>query len=168
MTVVRAARTACRHEVALLEDAIDGGEGGLEQALIPRGDRQDAMRQIDVFLTLGQCHNLVDLLGQHPMQRLFGAWREVGQAESLAGPLLPTNNAPVFDHQDRTTAPRRNTLLLGGLNHGEDFQFGLRFDPWAGYRSHEPPVVFFRRIASSTDRSAKVRSFAWSSSLRAS
>jgi hypothetical protein len=55
----------------------------------------------------------------------------------LAGPLLPTNNAPVFDHQDRATAPRRNTLLLGGLNHREDFQFGLLIELLIGY-SHEP------------------------------
>jgi hypothetical protein len=31
-----------------------------------------------------------------------------------------------------------------------DRQFDRLFDPVAGYRSHEPPVVFFRRMASST------------------
>ena len=102
------------------------------------------------------------------MQRLFGPGGQVGQVLPLARLLLPADDAPVGDHQDRTTAPRRNALLLGGLNHREDFQFGLRFEPLAGYRSHEPPVVFFRRIASSTDRSARARSFSWSSCLRAS
>ena len=168
VAVVGSARTAGGHQVLLLEDAVNRGERGLEEALIPSRDRQDAMRQIDVLLTLGHRHNLLDLLGQHPMQGLFGTRRQVGQALPLARLLLPADDAPVGDHQDRTTAAHRNTLLLGGLNHREDFQFGLRINPLPGYRTHEPPVVFFRRIASSTDRSARARSFSWSSCLRAS
>ena len=127
VAVVRSAGTPCGHQVPLLEDAVNGGEGGLKQALIPRRHRQDAMRQVHVFLTLGQRHNLVDLLGQNPMQWLFWARNEIGQRLALTGLLLPANDAPVFDRQKRTTAPRRNALLLGGLNHGEDFQFGLLF-----------------------------------------
>ena len=85
------------------------------------------MGQVHVFLTFGQRHNLVDLLRQDPMQRVFGAGAEVGQTLSLRGPLLPAHDAPVFDRQERTTATRRDALLPGGLNHGEDFQFGLLF-----------------------------------------
>ena len=85
------------------------------------------MRQVGMFLTLGQRHNLVDLLGQNPMQRVFGAGDEIGQRLALPGLLLPANDAPVFDRQERTGPTRRNALLLGGLNHGEDFQFGLLF-----------------------------------------
>jgi hypothetical protein len=62
---------------------------------------------------------------------------------SYVYPWLPTHDATMFDRQDQTTASRRNTLLLGGLNHREDFQFGLLADPLDGYRSHEPPLVFF-------------------------
>ena len=87
------------------------------------------MRQVHVFLTLGQCHNLVDLLGQNPMQRVFWARDEIGQRPSLTGLPLPANDAPVFDRQKRTGPPRRNALLLGGLNHGENFEFGLLFNP---------------------------------------
>ena len=46
---------------------------------------------------------------------------------SLTGLLLPANDAPGFDRQERTAVARRNALWLGGLNHGEDGQFGLRF-----------------------------------------
>ena len=35
----------------------------------------------------------------------------------------------------------------------------------SGYRSHEPPFVFFRRMASSTAWSARARSFSCSSAL---
>jgi hypothetical protein len=126
------------------------------------------MGQIDVLLARGHDHNLLDLLGQDPMQRFSRARGPVGQALPLARLLLPTNPAALFYRLDLKTAPRRHALLLGGLNHGEDFQFGLLVDPLTGYRSHEPPLVFFRRIASSTDRSARARSFSWSSVLMAS
>ena len=85
------------------------------------------MGQVDVFRLTGQRHNLVDLLRQNPMQRVLGAGAEIGQRLSLAGLRLPAHDAAVFDHQERTAAARRNALLLGGLNHGEDFQFGLLF-----------------------------------------
>jgi len=65
------------------------------------------MGQVDVLLTPGHHHNLVDLLGQNPVQCFFWAGRQVGQALSLTGPLLPANDAAMCDHQDRTTAPRR-------------------------------------------------------------
>ena len=165
---MRSAGTPCGHQVSLLEDAVNGGERGLKQALIPRRHRQDAMRQIGMLLTLGQRHNRVDLLGQNPMPRVLGAGEEIGQRLALPGLLLPANDAPVFDRQERTGPTRRNALLLGGRHHREDFQFGLRFDPQAAYRSHEPPFVFFRRIASSTDWSASARSLSWSSRLSAS
>ena len=85
------------------------------------------MGQVNVFLTLGQRHNLVDLLRQNPMQRRFWAGDEIGQRLSQASLLLPAKDAPVFDRQERTGPTRRNALLLGGLNHGEDGQFGLLF-----------------------------------------
>ena len=56
-----------------------------------------------------------------------GGFAEVGQTLSLTGLLLPANDAPGFDRQERTAVARRNALWLGGLNHGEDGQFGLRF-----------------------------------------
>ena len=59
------------------------------------------------------------------MQRVFGAGAEIGRRLSLAGQMLPAGDAPVFDRQERTTATGRDALLPGGLNHGEDFQFGL-------------------------------------------
>jgi HEAT repeat protein len=49
-----------------------------------------------------------------------------------------------------------------------DGHLDLRVDPVTGYRSHEPPFVFFRRMASSTDRSANARSFCCSSRLSSS
>ena len=85
------------------------------------------------------------------MQRLFWTRSPVGQALSLTGLVLPTNDATMIDRQEHTAVSYRNALLLGALNHCEDIQFGLLFDPLFGYRSHEPPFVFFRRIASSTD-----------------
>jgi len=77
---------------------------------------------------------------------------------------LPT----VGDQQQRATAPDGNAAVLSGIDHGEHGQFGLHVDPAAGYRSHEPPFVFFRRMASSTDWSAKARSFCVSSRLSSS
>ena len=127
VAIVRPAGTARRHQVPFLEDAVNGGERGLKAALIPRGHRQDAMGQVHIFLTLGQRHNLVDLLGQNPVQRLFWAGDEISQRLALTGLLLPAHDAPVFDRQERTGPTCRNALLLGGLNHGEDFQFGLLF-----------------------------------------
>ena len=85
------------------------------------------MGQVNVFLTLGQRHNLVDLLRQNPMQRVLGAGPKIGQTLSLPRLLLPANDAPVFDQEERTAVPRGHALLLGGRNHVEDFQFGLRF-----------------------------------------
>ena len=117
------------------------------------------MRQVHIFLTPGQRHNRVEFLRQNLVQRVLGTGPQIGQTLSLPGLLLPAHDAPVFDHQERTGVPRRNALGLGGRHHIEDFQFGLRLEPGAGYRSHEPPFVFFRRIASSTERSAKARSF---------
>ena len=72
-------------------------------------------------------HNLVDLLRQNPMQRVLGAGPKIGQTLSLPRLLLPANDAPVFDQEERTAVPRGHALLLGGRNHVEDFQFGLRF-----------------------------------------
>src|SRR5664280_2947866 len=137
------AGTSCAHQVLLFEDTVDGGERGLEQAFIASRDRQNAVGQVNILLTFSHHHNLVDLLSQHPMQRIFGTRAQIGQAPSLASPLLPANDAPMLDRQQRTTAPHRNTLLMGGLNHGENVHFGLLVDPLAGYRSHEPPFVFF-------------------------
>ena len=54
VAVVRPAGTPCGHQVPRLEDAVNGGEGGLKQALIPRRHRQDAMGQVHIFLTLIQ------------------------------------------------------------------------------------------------------------------
>lgn len=95
VTVVGTARTAGRHQVLRFEDAVDRGEGGLEEALIPRGDGQDAMGQIDVRGALGRHHNLLDFLWQHPMQGRFGPWGQVGQVLPLARLLLPADDAPV-------------------------------------------------------------------------
>lgn len=69
------------------------------------------------------------------------------------------------NRQDRTTAPGRDSGGLGGRNHEEDGLLGGFFEPLAGYRSHETPFVFFRRMASSTAKSASARSFSWSSVL---
>ena len=79
------------HHVLLLENAIDGGEGGLEKAIITGCDRRDAMRQADLLLALGHRNNLVDLLRQHPIQRLPRTRCQVGQALSVAftGSSLP-------------------------------------------------------------------------------
>ena len=126
------------------------------------------MRHIDIFLALGHRHDLVHFLGQYPVRRLLGTGNPVVQTLPLPDPLLPPEDATLFDHEDRTTASHRHALLLGGLNHREDGPFGFRLDPLPGYRSHEPPFVFFRSMASSTAKSAKARSLSWSSRLMAS
>jgi len=56
------------------------------------------MRQVHIFLTLGQRHNLGDLRRQNPMWRVSGAVDEIGQRLAQAGLLLPADDAPVFDH----------------------------------------------------------------------
>ena len=137
--------TARSHQILLFEDTVDGGERGLEEAFIPGRDRHDSMGQVDILLALGHRNNLVDLPGQHPMQWLFRTGCQIDQALSLANPMLPANDATLFDRQDQTAASHRNALLLGGLNHRKDFQFGLLVNPLLGYRSHEPPFVFFAR-----------------------
>lgn len=75
------------------------------------------MGQIDVFLTLGHRNNPGDLFGQDPVQRLFGTGHPIPQSLTLVGPLLPADNATMFDHKDGTTASGRHALLLGGLDH---------------------------------------------------
>ena len=59
-----------------------------------------------------------------------------------------------FDYTDPTLGTYHLTWMMRG-EHDPGFlrfdrQFDRLFDPVAGYRSHEPPVVFFRRMASST------------------
>ena len=166
--VVRPSGTSRRHQSFVLENPVDRREGGLEQALVAGRDRQDAVGQIDVFLTLGHRDDPGDLFGQDPVQRLFGTGHPVVQSPAQAGPLLPADDPTMSDPEDRTTASGRHALLLGGLDHREDGKFGFRLDPQLGHRSHEPPFVFFRRIANSTARSARARSLSWSSRLIAS
>ena len=168
VAVVSSARPSCSRRLPLLQDPVNRGERGLKEALMAGRDRQDAMRQVDILLTPGHRHNLINLLGQHPMQRLLGTRSQIGQAQSLAHQMLPAHNATMLDRQDHATASHRNTLLQGGLDHREDLQFGLLRNPLLDYRSHEPPFVFFRRIASSTDWSAMALSLSWSSRLMAS
>jgi hypothetical protein len=83
-----------------------------------------------------------DLFGQDPVQRLFGTEHPILQSLTLVDSLLPADHATMFDPKDGTTASGRHALLLGGLDHCEDGQFGFSLDPQLGYRSHEPPFVF--------------------------
>jgi len=92
---------------------------------------------------------------QNPVQGFFGAGRQVGQALSLSGPLLPANDAAMLDRQQRTTATRRNTLALGGSITVRISSLVCSFDPLAAI-GPRTPIRFFCRIASSTDRSARV------------
>ena len=148
-----------RHQVARLQHAINRGEGGKEPTLIARGDGQDTVGQIHILLTLGHRRDALDLLGPQPMQCLPGTGRGVDQAHALPDMLLPAHNPAMGDRQDRTTAPGRHSGGSGGRDHDEDGLLEGRIEPVAGYRSHETPFVFFRRMASSTARSASVRSF---------
>jgi hypothetical protein len=111
VAVVSAAGTACGHQVLRFEDAINGGEGGLEDVFVPGRDRQDAMGQVGIFGTFGQRHNLVELRGQHPMPWFSRSRRPVGQALSPTGLLLPAHDAAVGDHQNHAGAAHRDTLL---------------------------------------------------------
>jgi len=49
------------------EDAVNGGEGGLEKALVTGRYRENTMREIGVFLAFGQVHNERDFLRSDPM-----------------------------------------------------------------------------------------------------
>jgi len=151
-----------------LEHAVDRGEGSKEQALLPRGDRQNAMGQIHILLTLGHREDARGLRWPQPMQRLPRTRRGVGQAQSLPDMRLPAHDPAMGDRQERTAAPGRHAGGLGGRDHEEDSLLDGRRDPVAGYRSHEPPFVFFRKMASSTVRSASARSLSWSSALSVS
>jgi len=98
----------------------------------------------------------------------LGAGPKIGQTLSLPRLLLPANDAPVFDQEERT-AVRADTPCCW-----ED-AITLRISSLVCAFSQVPLIgptnphsFFFRRIASSTDISAKARSLSWSSRLMAS
>src|SRR5271155_5952521 len=99
------------------------------------------------------------------MQRFLRAGGAIRQTQALALVRLPAHDPAMGDRQNRTAAPGGNALVLGSGNHDENGLFGHRRQPVAGYRSHEPPFVFFRRMASSTAWSARARSFSSNSAL---
>ena len=163
--VVMATRAARTHQVARLQNPIDRGKGGVEQALFPSCDGQDPMGQIHILLTLGHGRNALNFLRQQPMQRFLGTGGAIRQTQTLALVRLPAHDPAMGDRQNRATAPGGNALVLGSGNHDKDGLFGRRRQPGVGYRSHEPPFVFFRRMASSTACSARARSFSSRSAL---
>jgi len=77
------------------------------------------------------------------MQGLFWAWDKVGERESPAGGVLPAHHPALLDCENQTAASHGYTLVLGSLEQGEYLEFSLHVEPSAGYRSHEPPLVFF-------------------------
>ncbi len=102
------------------------------------------------------------------MKGFRGTRSAIMETPPESDPLLPADDAAVLDHEDRARAPHRHAVLLGGIDHREDLQFGLSLEPMSGYRTDETPLVFFRRRVSSTAMSARARSFSDSSCLRAS
>jgi len=87
---------------------------------------------------------------QQPMQCFLGTGGAIRQTQALALVRLPAHDSAMGNHQNRTAAPGGNALILGSGNHEQDGLFGRRRQPGVGYRSHEPPFVFFRRMVSST------------------
>jgi len=74
----------------------------------------------------------------------LGAGPKIGQTLSLPRLLLPANDAPVFDQEERT-AVRADSLVVWRRNHVEDFS-SLQFALLAQVplsRVHETPFVFF-------------------------
>lgn len=124
--------------------------------------------QICVLLACGGLNDLSCFLWQHTMQGLFWAWDKVGERESLSGGVLPAHHSALLDCENQTATSHGYALVLGSLEQGEYLEFSFHVEPRAGYRSHEPPLVFFLRMASSTAWSARARSFCWSSFFSAS
>jgi len=57
------------------------------------------------------------------MQRVLGAGPKIGQTLSLPRLLLPANDAPVFDQEERTAVARGHAFVVGRTQSREDFQF---------------------------------------------
>jgi hypothetical protein len=80
----------------------------------------------------------------------------------------PSDNTAAVNSPEDTTPGHCKAFFFGSLNHHEDFYLLFLTQPPAFYLSHEPPFVFFRKIASSTACSAKARSFSSNSLFSAS
>ena len=126
------------------------------------------MRQIGILFFLGQFKNLLSFHRQQTMRRLSLTGFEVLQSEAVSGLALPPVNSSPIGSQASATSSHRNSLHLGRFNHIENLVFLPTAYPLTGYRSHEPPFVFFRNITNSTERSARARSFSSRSRFRVS
>src|SRR4030043_1244919 len=151
------------HQVFGTQDAIHGRKRDKEQSQIPCGHRQDPVGKVGVPSLAGHDHHGCAFLWEKPMDRVFGARLAIIKALSSLPVPRPSDHTPAIDHPQGTGADPGYSLSSGLLHCQEDRGLVLFTHPVGLYLSHEPPFVFFRRIASSTAISAITRSFSCSS-----
>src|SRR5512136_2783135 len=151
------------HQAFGTQDAIHRRKRDKEQFQIPCGNRQDAVGKVRVpFLNGHGCHGCA-FLREKPMDRVLGAGLAI--IKTLASPPdpRPSDHTPAIDHPHGAGVDSGYPFGSGLLHAQKDGALLLFMHPEALYLSHEPPFVFFRRIASSTAISAITRSFSSSS-----
>ena len=140
----------------------------INKPFFPRQQRQHPMRIIGVILPPSQGQDLFAFLHQQRMLSPLPSGTTVGQPQPLSLTLPPPGRSPIGEQQQSATVPMRYPLFFGFVNDPQHGFFLFRFQPSIPDRSHEPPFVFFRSIASSTACSANARSFSSSSRFNAS
>ena len=93
------------------------------------------------------------------MYRILGAGLAVIKTLASLPDPRPSEHTPAIDHPHGTGADPGYPFSSGLLHAQKNRGLLLFVNPEALYLSHEPPFVFFRRIASSTAISAITRSF---------
>src|SRR5210317_3083 len=102
------------------------------------------------------------------MHGTFRARRCVVKACSLGKLAEPAVDPATVDRPHPTHPYHGDSFVFCGFNAQGNLNFLLRLKPTARYLSHEPPLVFFLKIATSTASSASARSFSSRSCFSAS
>ena len=84
------------------------------------------------------------------MDGLPWTWFEISQALAIFPSAAPSQHTATVNPPENTAPGYRKAFFFGPLNHHEDLCFLLCFQPLVFYLSHEPPFVFFLKIANST------------------
>src|SRR5512137_2421404 len=156
-------RSSHAHQTFGTQDAIHGRKRDKEQPQIPRGNRQDAVGKVRVPFLDGHGRYSGAFLREKPVFRVLGAGLAIIKTSASLPDPGPSDHTPAIDHPHGTGADPGYPFGSGLLHAHKDGALLLFIHPEALYLSHEPPFVFFRRIASSTAISAITRSFSCSS-----
>jgi hypothetical protein len=147
------------HQTLGTQDAIHGRKRDEEQFQIPRSHCQDAVGKVRVPLFDGHGRYSGAFLREKPVDGVLGAWLAIIKTLASLPDPRPSDHTPAIDHPHGAGADPGYPFGSGHLHAHKDGALLLFIHPEALYLFHEPPFVFFLRIASSTAISAITRSF---------